>query len=110
MLYHSIVYLYPIIKKMYLMEMHKPLWNSTFFNFPSNKMRNHLNPLFVRVEIDDDGIKINKVLINGGTTIDLMYGTLTKNLIKTEKDMVPHSTEIVGFNGKTSKSNGVINC
>jgi hypothetical protein len=59
-------------------------------------MRNHLKPLFVRVEIDDDGIKINKILINGGTTIDLMYGTLTKNLIKTEKDMVPHNMEIVG--------------
>lgn len=30
----------------------KPIWNSAFFDGPTDKMRNHLKPLFIEVKAD----------------------------------------------------------
>lgn len=49
---------------------HKHVWISASFDFPNDQMKIHLKPLFVHVEVDD--IKMNKVFINGGTSVILM--------------------------------------
>ena len=59
------------------------------FKRPSEEMKRHLKPLYIWAKVEDVGV--NKVLIDGGETINLMPSTLLKQLGKSTTDLKPHN-------------------
>ncbi|MCH79702.1 hypothetical protein A2U01_0000456 [Trifolium medium] len=82
-------------------------WNSAFFNKPTNQMRSHLKPLFIKAEVNED-FKVNKVLIDGGAVVNLMPESFLLKIDKSEKDLMDHNIVITDFNGNSAKSMGII--
>lgn len=41
-----------------------------FFEFPNKGMKNHLKPLYIQGKMENTGV--NKILVNGGATMNLM--------------------------------------
>ncbi|MCI72768.1 hypothetical protein A2U01_0094032, partial [Trifolium medium] len=70
-------------------------------------MRGHLKPLFIKAEVNED-FKVNKVLIDGGTAVNLMPESFLSKIDKFEKDFMDHNIVITDFNGNSAKSLGVI--
>src|ERR1044072_1062373 len=73
---------------------------------PTETMKSHLKPLYIWAKVEDVGI--NKVLIDGGAAINLMPSTLLKEIGKSISDLRPHNMVLSDFEGKTTKSLGVI--
>src|ERR1044072_9826171 len=69
-------------------------------------MKSHLKPLYIWAKVEDVGV--NKVLIDGGDAINLMPSTLLKKIGKSVSDLRPHNMVLSDFEGKTTKSLGVI--
>lgn len=51
---------------------------------------------------------LTKALTNGGATFNLMHVGVMENIRKADEDSVPHNLLITNFNGKSSKSKGII--
>jgi hypothetical protein len=67
---------------------------------------NHLKPLFVRGHID--GIPIGKMLLDGGTTVNLMPYSLYRKLGKQDEDLVKTNMTLNGVGTDSSiKAKGV---
>ena len=84
----------------------QPKVNSAVFDVPTDKMKSHLKPLFIKVEAD--GKVVHRVLVDGGAAINLMPESMMKKFNKVEADLLPHNMVITDFNGKTSKSKGLL--
>ncbi|KEH41296.1 hypothetical protein MTR_1g048120 [Medicago truncatula] len=54
-----------------------------------DSMKNHLKTLFIQAKVDEIGV--NKVLVDGGTAVNLMPQSLLKRIDKTDKDLKPHN-------------------
>jgi hypothetical protein len=76
------------------------------FKRPTESMKSHLKPLYIWAKVEDVGI--NKVLIDGGAAINLMPSALLKKIGKSVSDLRPHNMVLSDFEGKTTKSLGVI--
>ncbi|KAJ1430194.1 hypothetical protein SESBI_07980 [Sesbania bispinosa] len=84
----------------------EPKSNSAIFDPPNDFMKNHLKPLFMSGSFN--GYFVNRMLVDGGATINLIPKSSLKKLGKTEEDLLIHSIVITDFNGKTSRSEGMI--
>src|ERR1044072_2113111 len=76
------------------------------FKRPTETMKSHLKPLYIWAKVEDMGI--NKVLIDGGAAINLMPYTLLKKIGKSISELKPHNMVLSDFEGKTTKSLGMI--
>src|ERR1044072_2736704 len=76
------------------------------FKRPAETMKINFKPLYIWAKVEDVGI--NKVLIDGGADINLMPSALLKKIGKSISDLRPHNMVLSDFEGKTTKSLGVI--
>jgi len=58
--------------------------------------------LFIQAKVDDIGV--NKVLIDGGVTVNLMPQSLLKKIGKFDTDLKPHNIVMSNYEGKTRHS------
>lgn len=73
--------------------------NSSFERLDEG-MKQNLKPLFIWVKAD--GVGINKVLVDGGATINLMLHFLLKKIGKFDIDLRPHNMVLFNYEGKIS--------
>lgn len=59
------------------------------FENPNGSMKSHLKPLFIQARFDNIGV--NKVLVDGGATVNLMPSSLLKNIGKFDTDLKPYN-------------------
>nr|KYP39678.1 hypothetical protein KK1_038998 [Cajanus cajan] len=52
--------------------------------------------------------EVNKVLVDGGATINILPRTMLKRFGKTMADLKPHNILISGYAGKSSQPEGMI--
>lgn len=71
---------------------------NSFFERPSEAMRNHLKPLFIGGKIDN--MAINKILVDGRATMNLMSRTILKNIRKSHMNTKPHNMVLSNYEGK----------
>jgi hypothetical protein len=90
----------------YVMNEGEVIETDTVFKRPTESMKSHLKPLYIWAKVEDVGI--NKVLVDGGAAINLMPSILLKKIGKSVSDLRPHNMVLTDFEGKTSKSLGVI--
>nr|KYP31070.1 hypothetical protein KK1_049088 [Cajanus cajan] len=69
-------------------------------------MKDHLKPLLLTLMIE--GVKINKVLVDGGAAINILPQTMLKRFGKTLADLKPHNILISNYAGKSSQPEGMI--
>src|SRR3954468_12696481 len=77
-----------------------------FFERLDQGMRNHLKPLYIRAKIENVGI--NKVLVNGGATVNLMPQYMLKRICMFDTDIKPHNMVLFNYEGKIGHTLGVI--
>lgn len=82
-------------------------WNYVIFEAPSDCMKTHLKPMFIQIKIDGC-ILVNKVLVDDRAVVKLMPKVVMERLRKTDEDLILHNLLITHFNGKSSKSKGII--
>uniref|UniRef100_A0A151UEV8 Uncharacterized protein n=1 Tax=Cajanus cajan TaxID=3821 RepID=A0A151UEV8_CAJCA len=69
-------------------------------------MKDHLKPLLLTLMIE--GVEVNKVLVDGGTAINILPQTMLKCFGKTLADLKPHNILIADYAGKSSQPEGMI--
>ena len=76
--------------------------NAAVFPRPTESMKTHLKPLFIKAKAE--GKIIKRVLIDGGAAINLISEHVVQKLNKTCSDVIPRNMVITDFNGRTTKS------
>lgn len=76
------------------------------FERPDKWMKQHFKPLFIWVKADRVGV--NKVLFDGGATVNLMPHFLLKKIGKFDTNLRPHNMVLSNYEGKISYSLEVI--
>lgn len=76
------------------------------FERPDMAMQNHLKSLYIRAKVN--GVRINKVLIECGTCVNVMPQSLLVKIGKYAKDLACNNMVLSNYGGKTSKPLGVI--
>lgn len=69
-------------------------------------MKIHLKPLFIRAKTENTGI--NKVLVDGGATVNLMPHSIIHKTNKVDTDLSPHNMVLLNYEGKIGTIMGVI--
>ncbi|CAL8087288.1 unnamed protein product [Prunus armeniaca] len=69
------------------------------FSKPTKEMANHLRPLFITANFR--GIPIPKVMVDGGTAINLLPHRLLSKMGRTEKDLIPTRLTVTNFAGSS---------
>lgn len=69
-------------------------------------MKSHLKPLFIKTKVENYGV--NKVLVDNGTTFNLMTHSLLKKIWNFEVDLRPHNMVLSNYEGKTGHPLGAI--
>lgn len=69
-------------------------------------MEQNLNPMFIRAKVDNMGI--NNVLIDGGSCINIIPHFLLRKIGKFDTNLKPHNMVLSNYEGKMSKTLGVI--
>lgn len=99
------------------MTRHKPVYyyimnngyveeQNTFFERLDESMKSHLKPLFIKGKIENVGV--NKILVDGGATINLMLHYMLKRFGKDDTDTRPHNMVLSNCEGKVRIIIGVI--
>ncbi|XP_020205366.1 uncharacterized protein LOC109790594 [Cajanus cajan] len=83
-----------------------PKFNSGVFDSPTQEMKDHLKPLLLTLMIE--GVEVNKVLVDGGSAINILPQTMLKRFGKTLADLKPHNILISDYAGKSSQPEGMI--
>lgn len=65
-----------------------------------------MKPLFIRSKVENIGIK--KVIVDGGACINILPHYLLRKIDKFYIDLKPHNMVMPNYEGKTSKTLGVI--
>ena len=97
------------------MEEYKPMYyfvtndgsegnRKAIFEQLDDSMKNHLKPLLIQAKVDEIGV--NKLLVDGGATVNLMPQSLLKRIGKTDKDLKPHNVILSNYEGKAGHSIG----
>nr|KYP38616.1 Retrovirus-related Pol polyprotein from transposon opus [Cajanus cajan] len=81
-------------------------FNSAVFDSPTEDMKAHLKPLLLTLMIE--GHEVDKGLVDGGATINLLPRTMLKRFGKTVTDLKPHNILISDYAGKSSQPEGMI--
>ena len=79
---------------------------NAFFERPDQSMKNHLKPLFVRAKVE--GMGINKVLVDGGVTVNLMPQFMLKRIGMLDTNIKPHNMVLSNYEGKIGHTLGVV--
>lgn len=69
-------------------------------------MKIYFKHLFIRANIEN--IDINKVLVDGGVTINLMHRSVMHNIGKVDINFRPHNMVLSNYGGKIGTTMGVI--
>nr|KYP33259.1 hypothetical protein KK1_045905 [Cajanus cajan] len=69
-------------------------------------MKDHLKPLLLTLMIER--VEINKVLVDGGASINILPQTMLKHFGKTLADLKPYNILIFDYAGKSSQPEGMI--
>jgi len=68
------------------------------FDKPNGSMKSHLNPLFIPTKVDN--VRVNKILVDGGATMNLMPQSLLKRIGKCDADLKPHNIVLSNYVGE----------
>jgi hypothetical protein len=68
------------------------------FDKPNGAMKGNLNSLFIQAKVNDIGV--NKVLVDGNATVNLMPQSLLKKIGKCGTDLKPHNIVLSNYEGK----------
>lgn len=79
---------------------------NAFFGRSDESIKIHMKPLFIRDKIGSVGA--NKILINGGATLNLMSHYMMKRIRKDDTDTRPHNVVLSNYEGKVGTTMGVI--
>ena len=69
-------------------------------------MNHHLKPLFIQAKIN--GVSVNKVLVDGGATVNLLPQSLLGKIGLVDTDLKPHNVVLTNYEGTTGNSLGAI--
>jgi len=69
-------------------------------------MRLHLKPLFVQAKIN--GVGVNKVLVDGGATVNLLPQSFLKKIGLFDSDLKPHNVVLTNYEGTTGNFLGAV--
>jgi len=78
----------------------------TLFERPVASMRLHLKPLFIQAKIN--GVGVNKVLVDGGATVNLLPQLFLKKIRLFDSDSKPHNVVLTNYEGTTGNSLGAV--
>lgn len=70
---------------------------NAFFERPNEAMKSHLKPLFIIGKVED--VPINKILVDCGTTVNLMPHHLLRKIGKYDTDAKPHNMVLSNYEG-----------
>jgi hypothetical protein len=76
------------------------------FERPTMTMKNHLKPLLIRARVE--GVTINKVLVDCGTTVNIMSHHILRKIGKYDTDVRSNNIVLSDYGGKTKSTMGVI--
>jgi len=79
---------------------------TTIFEKPSDDERKHLKALFVKGQVD--GQPISKILIDGGSAINIMPYVMYRKLGKGDQDLIKTDVMLKDFEGNMSPVKGAI--
>jgi len=77
-----------------------------FFERSVDSMKLHLKPLFIQAKIN--GVGVNKVLVDGGATVNLLPQSFLKKIGLFDSDLKPHNVVLTNYEGTTGNSLGAI--
>jgi len=76
------------------------------FEKPDYTMNHHLKPLFIQAKIN--GVGVNKVLMDGGATVNLLPQSLLSKIGLVDIDLKPHNVVLTNYEGTTGNSLGAV--
>jgi len=76
------------------------------FEKPEFLMAHHLNPLFIQAKIN--GVGINKVLIDGGATVNLFPQSILTKIGLCDTYLKPHNVVLNNYEGTSGHSLGAV--
>ncbi|XP_050896170.1 uncharacterized protein LOC127102892 [Lathyrus oleraceus] len=79
---------------------------NAFFERPDDSMKAHLKPLFIKGKVESVGV--NKILVDGGASVNLMPYFMLKRIGKDDSDAKPHNMVLSNYEGKVGTTMGVI--
>jgi hypothetical protein len=99
------------------MAIHKPLCyyvmnngcvedQHAVFEKPDVSMTHHLKPLFIQAKIN--GMGVNKVLVDGGATVNLLPQSFLGKIGLVDSDLKPHNIVLTNYEGTTGNSLGAV--
>jgi len=74
------------------------------FEKPYYTMNHHLKPLFIQAKIN--GVGVNKALVDGGATVNLLPQSLLSKIGLSDTDLKPHNVVLTNYEGTTRNSLG----
>ncbi|XP_025647821.1 uncharacterized protein [Arachis hypogaea] len=77
-----------------------------YFFRPNEKQMSHLRPLHITTTLS--GIKVNKVLIDGGAAISLLPERMLMKVGKHPDDLVPTNVAVIDFSRTSTPSKGLV--
>ncbi|KEH16120.1 hypothetical protein MTR_0319s0030, partial [Medicago truncatula] len=99
------------------MAIHKPLCyyvmnngcveeQHAVFEKPDTSMKSHLKPLFIQAKIN--GVGVNKVLVDGGATVNLLPQSFLGKIGVYDFDLKPRNVILTNYEGTSGNSLGAI--
>jgi len=76
------------------------------FEKPDYTMNHHLKPLFIQAKIN--GVGVNKVLVDGGATVNLLPKSLLSKIGLFDTDLKPHNVVLTNYEGTAGNSLGTV--
>lgn len=73
--------------------------HNAFFESPHKGMKSHMKPLFIRAKIENT--TVNKILVDGGTSVNFMPHFLLGKIGKFDTNLRPHNMILSNYEGKT---------
>lgn len=79
---------------------------NAFFERSDEVMRSHIKTLLIRGKVENVGI--NKIMVDGGATMNLMSHFMLQKMGKFDTDLKPHNMVLSNYEGKIGRTLGVI--
>ena len=76
------------------------------FEKPDFPMNHHLKPLFIQAKVN--GVGINKVLVDGGATVNLLPQSFLIKIGLFDTDLKPYNMVLTSYEGTSGHSLGVV--
>ena len=76
------------------------------FEKPSVEMTRHIKPLYIRAHLN--GIPVSKVLIDNGSTVNVMSLRMLRALGMSINDLIETEVDVFTFTGEVSKTLGIL--